>query len=223
MKTEIISITKPIRADLLGLTPEEFIVYQARISNPENQSNHETGPKLLSYCLKNCHWSIFEMVDVTFEIETSRAIMAQVLRHHSFRFQEFSQRYSKTESQEFEDLKIRIKHLKGNRQGSGETSEHLSDMGIESCLDSRYNYCRLIDDGAAPESARMVLPLATATRAYMKGSVRSWITYFWQRRSSHAQKEHRDMANSIFNQFSEYFPICSKLANEGEMQYVSKT
>lgn len=223
MKTEIISITKPIRADLLDLTPEEYIVYQARVSNPENQSNHETNPKLLSYCLKNGHWSIFEMVDVTFKIETSRAIMAQVLRHHSFRFQEFSQRYSEIESQDFEDLQIRIKNLKGNRQGSGESSETLIDIGIDSCINSKQNYDLLLRYGAAPESARMVLPMATATKAYMKGSVRSWLTYFWQRRSSHAQKEHQDMANSIFNQFSEYFPICSKLAGEGEMKYVSRT
>jgi len=119
MKSEIISITKTIKADLLELTPEEFIVWQARISSPHNQDNHATGHKLLRYCLTNGHWSVFDMVDVTFEVHTSRAIMAQILRHSSFRFQEFSQRYAEVKDFDFSDLEIRLKHDEGNRQGSG--------------------------------------------------------------------------------------------------------
>ena len=220
MKSEIVSITKPIQADLLDLTPEQFIVYQARVSSPNNQHNHDTGEKLLRYCLENGHWSVFDMVDVTFEIHTSRAIMAQVLRHFSFKFQEFSQRYSEVKDFDFSDLELRFKHEGGNRQGSGEVSTQATWSAQELIFDCAREYNELIGDGIAPESARMVLPLCTPTRAYMKGSVRSWITYFWQRRSAHAQKEHRDLANSIFAQFAEHFPLCASIADAGQMKYV---
>lgn len=222
MKSEIISITKPIQADLLELSPEQFIVFQARVSSPHNQHNHDTGEGLLRYCLQNGHWSVFDMVDVTFEIHTSRAIMAQILRHSSFKFQEFSQRYAKVKVKDldFSDLELRFKHEGGNRQGSGEVSDQATWSAQELIFDCVREYNELIGDGIAPESARMVLPLCTPTRAYMKGSVRSWITYFWQRRSSHAQKEHRDLANSIFGQFAEYFPLCASIADAGQMKYV---
>lgn len=220
MKSEIISITKPTKADLL--TPEQFIVFQARVSSPHNQHNHDTGEGLLRYCLQNGHWSVFDMVDVTFEIHTSRAIMAQILRHSSFKFQEFSQRYAKVKVKDldFSDLELRFKHEGGNRQGSGEVSDQATWSAQELIFDCVREYNELIGDGIAPESARMVLPLCTPTRAYMKGSVRSWITYFWQRRSAHAQKEHRDLANSIFAQFSEHFPLCAAIADAGQMKYV---
>jgi thymidylate synthase (FAD) len=220
MKSEIVSITKPIKADLLELTPEQFIVYQARVSSPDNQLNHDTGAGLLRYCLMNGHWSVFDMVDVTFEIVTSRAIMAQVLRHSSFKFQEFSQRYAEVKDFDFSDLEIRHKHDGGNRQGSGSVSGILTDHAHELVDESVGEYNWMIECGAAAESARMVLPLATPTRAYMKGSVRSWITYFWQRRSAHAQKEHRVLADSIFMQFSEHFPLCAAISDAGQMKYV---
>lgn len=220
MKSEIVSITKPIQADLLDLTPEQFIVYQARVSSPNNQHNHDTGEGLLRYCLQNGHWSVFDMVDVTFEIHTSRAIMAQVLRHSSFKFQEFSQRYAEVNDFDFSDLEIRLKHKGGNRQGSGEVSDVLSEHASFEAGRAAEQYEWLVVCGAAPESARMVLPLCTPTRAYMKGSVRSWITYFWQRRSAHAQKEHRDLANSIFAQFAEHFPLCASIADAGQMKYI---
>ena len=220
MKSEIVSITQPIKANLLELTPEQFIVYQARVSSPNNQLNHDTGAGLLRYCLMNGHWSVFDMVDVTFEIVTSRAIMAQVLRHSSFKFQEFSQRYAEVKDFDFSDLEIRYKHDGGNRQGSGEVSSILSEHAIFEVGKAAEEYEWMLDCGAAPESARMVLPLCTPTRAYMKGSVRSWITYFWQRRSAHAQKEHRDLANSIFDQFAEHFPLCASIADAGQMKYV---
>jgi thymidylate synthase (FAD) len=221
MKSEIVSITKPIKSDLLNLSPEQFIVWQARISSPHNQDNHATGHKLLRYCLTNGHWSVFDMVDVTFEIHTSRAIMAQVLRHSSFKFQEFSQRYAEVMDFDFNDLEMRFKHDEGNRQGSGTVSFKGSWHAQDLVAEQVRGYQDLIKDSIAPESARMILPLCTPTKAYMKGSVRSWITYFWQRRSSHSQKEHRDLANSIFAQFTEHFPLCAKLADEGKMQYVS--
>lgn len=220
MKSEIVSITKPIKADLLELTPEQFIVYQARVSSPNNQLNHDTGAGLLRYCLMNGHWSVFDMVDVTFEIVTSRAIMAQVLRHSSFKFQEFSQRYAEVKDFDFSDLEIRMKHEGGNRQGSGELNQEMTHASYQVIINNSLMYSFLVEDGAAPESARMVLPLCTPTRAYMKGSVRSWITYFWQRRSAHAQKEHRDLANSIFAQFAEHFPLCASIADAGQMKYV---
>jgi len=220
MKSEIVSITKPVKADLLDITPEEFIVYQARVSSPNNQHNHDTGEKLLRYCLQNGHWSVFDMVDVTFEIHTSRAIMAQILRHSSFRFQEFSQRYAEVTDFDFSDLEIRLKHDEGNRQGSGEANPAMTFAAQPVIRNNALMYSFLVGDNAAPESARMILPLCTPTKAYMKGSVRSWITYFWQRRSAHSQKEHRDLANSIFTQFAEHFPLCAKLADEGKMQYV---
>lgn len=227
MKAEIVSITKPIKADLLGLTPEQFIVYQARVSSPHNQHNHDTGHKLLRYCLREGHWSVFDMVDATFEIQTSRAIMAQILRHHSFRFQEFSQRYAPVVDGGFymdgwDDVEMRFAHEKGNRQGSDEEGPAplgLTHLAKTACVEAHRTYRHLLQSNIAPESARMVLPLATPTTAYMKGSVRSWITYFWQRCSSHAQKEHRQLADLMFAGFSEHFPICADLCANGRMTY----
>lgn len=221
MKAEIVSITKPVKSELLQLSPEQFIVYQARVSSPHNQHQHDTGHKLLRYCLREGHWSVFDMVDVTFEIQTSRAIMAQILRHHSFRFQEFSQRYAVAQDISFDGLEVRLKHDEGNRQGSGEPSDLLSRHAICMTEQADLDYDWLIKQGAAPESARMVLPLATPTTAYMKGSVRSWITYFWQRCSPHAQKEHRLLAEKIFEGFAEHFPVCAELVLGGKMTYTT--
>ncbi len=219
MTAKIISITRPL-GDLAHLTPEQLIVFKARVSSPQNQDKHDTGERLLRYCLTNGHWSVFEMVDVTFEIETSRAVMAQVLRHHSFRFQEFSQRYSEVEAFDFSDLEIRMKHDGGNRQGSGELDDRLSRFAQFSANYCMAKYFTMLTEGAAPESARMVLPLATPTRAYMKGSIRSWITYLWQRLDAHAQKEHCELAKSLFTEFQPHFPVISQLIKGGRMQYV---
>lgn len=218
---KIISLTQPLPPHH-NLSPEEWIVYQARISSPQNQHQHATGHRLLSYCLRNGHWSVFDMVDVTMELQTTRGIMAQVLRHHSFRFQEFSQRYANASTQ-FPAIEIREKHVEGNRQGSGAVSDLLTMHAQEVIAESGGNYEWLLENGAAPESARFVLPLATPTTAYMKGSVRSWITYFWQRCDPHAQKEHREMAEACLAAFSEHFPICHRLATEGRMRYVENT
>lgn len=211
MRTALIASTIPVirhKEEPRFLTAEELIVYCARVSNPSNQLNVETGEKLLRYCLRNGHWSIFETASMTVEIETSRAIAAQILRHRSFTFQEFSQRYAV--ATEFEPVELRSQDLK-NRQGSGEVlREDDRKLGaLISChLQSmKALYDELIESGVSKETARMVLPLCTRTTLYMTGSVRSWIHYFEQRCSPHAQKEHRLLAEEIRDQwFKSLFP-----------------
>jgi thymidylate synthase (FAD) len=214
---KLISVTETIDT----MSPEESIVYMARVSSPQNQDKHDTSYKLLTYLVKHNHWSPFDMVDMTVEIHTSRAIMAQILRHWSFRFQEFSQRYSEVELIDWEHLEARQKHIKGNRQGSGEKSNVGEFHLKQSCLASECAYNHLLQLGIAPESARMALPLAVPTRAYMKGSVRSWMTYFWQRLDPHAQKEHRELAEDIFQIFEEVFPNIAKMVINGKPSYLS--
>jgi thymidylate synthase (FAD) len=215
-----ISITRPL-GELEHLTPEELIVYKARISSPHRQHLHETGHALLRYCLTHGHWSVFDMVHLTIEVETSRAIAAQMLRHHSFRFQEFSQRYAAVKDINFDGLEVRVKAEGGNRQGSGVAAHRLSNLAEKVCRDAAANYRLMLHEDAAPESARMVLPLATPTTLYMCGSVRSWITYFWQRCAPDAQKEHREVAEGCRDIFAQHFPVCHKLATEGQMRYTT--
>jgi thymidylate synthase (FAD) len=207
------------------LTPQEFIAYEARISSPHRQHLHESAENLLRYCLVNSHWSPFDMVDLTVEIETSRGIMAQILRHWSFRFQEFSQRYADplAAGLGFEPVEMRLKHEGGNRQGSGEAHTALTCSAQELIAESGHNYASLIAAGVAPECARFVLTLATTTRGFMKGSVRSWMTYFWQRLDGHAQKEHRDLAWLAFDVFEEQFPLLAKIVLEGKPTYVDRS
>ena len=189
------------------MTPEELIIYAARVSSPENQENHATAPRLIKYLINHKHWSPFEMVDWTVEIYTSRAIGAQMLRHRSFSFQEFSQRYATVDLSEFPMPEMRRKHKEGNRQGSGEVMySALVKVAIEQAVSA---YQTLIDCDVAPETARMVLPLCTPTRLYMKGSVRSWIHYFSARCDPHAQKEHRLIAKEIRDLFTKRFPQIS--------------
>lgn len=232
-----VSITRPDGLPMEGrpgntLTPEQYLAYVARVSSPQNQDNHDTAERLLRYCLVNSHWSVFETVTMTLQVHTSRAVMAQILRHHSFRFQEFSQRYAPVEvpmqPEGWRDLEMRFAHDKGNRQGSDEAGESpmgLTHLAQSACADSARAYKRLLDSGIAPECARMVLPLATPTTAYMIGNVRSWITYFWQRGSGpcgHAQKEHRvQVADPAFDIFREHFPALAKVVSEGIMRYVT--
>lgn len=205
MKTKLIAVTKPL-VDGVSLTPEEFIVYIARVSNPSNQMNNETGPKLLRYLIKHNHWSPFEHVSCTFEIITSRAIAAQILRHRSFTFQEFSQRYA--EATEFEDVEFRMQG-KTNRQ-VGDTpvllTPELTNV-VETAQKHAFNaYQLLLHAGIAKESARMVLPLNTQTTIYMTGSLRSWIHYLSLRCAEGTQKEHREIALSIKKEIECIFP-----------------
>ena len=174
MNVSLVSITQPFIADIKS--PEDIVAYCARVSNPTNQLNSETAPNLLKFLIKHKHWSPFEMVDMTMQIKTSRAIAAQILRHRSFSFQEFSKRYS--EIQDLEPLQIR-KQSKKNRQSSREPLEDalLITKIREHMVKSVSLYKNLIKAGAAKESARMILPLNTQTTMYMKGSLRSWIHY----------------------------------------------
>ena len=215
MNVKLVSLTQPLPADsgAEALThtsyPEDLIAYCARVSNPENQNNTETAPRLLKFLVKHKHWSPFEMVDMTVEIKTSRAIAAQILRHRSFSFQEFSQRYS--EAQTLEDLEIRVQAEK-NRQSSSEPFEDSQLLAKVREYTARgiSLYSELIRAGAAKESARMVLPLTTETTMYMKGSIRSWAHYIDLRTEENTQKEHRDIANECKKIFIENFPNVSE-------------
>jgi thymidylate synthase (FAD) len=217
---KLVAVTKPIEQ----MTAEEFIAYQARVTSPQNQDNHDTAFKLLKYCLINGHWSVFSMVDMTLEIHTSRAIMAQILRHYSFDFQEFSQRYAPVGKDgglmDWSHLEARSK-ASTNRQGSGERLQEETDGLIRNAVACEAKYYDLLKDGVAPECARMALPLGVETRAYMKGSVRSWITYFWQRLDLHAQKEHRLLAQEMFEIFKGVFPNIAKIVEDGKSMYLT--
>ena len=211
---QIISITQPrvINQNTgLPFSAEEFIAYQARISNPSNQHNTETSDKLLAFLVREGHWSPFDMVDIAFEVTTSRAIAAQILRHWSMRFQEFSQRYSEVSDLDYDHVEIREKAKGGNRQGSGEVDKHMTALAEIECLTLAQSYRTLVSRGASPETARSVLPLATLTTIYVKGSVRSWMTYFWQRCDKHAQKEHRELALQMLELFCQEFPMIGEL------------
>lgn len=217
MKASLVSITKPILEAVQTDNPEDLIVYTARVSNPSNQTNFETSSKLIHYLIKHKHWSPFEMVDMTVEIVTSRAIAAQILRHRSFSFQEFSQRYSV--ATKIMPIQLR-KQADKNRQSSEQPIDN-SVLAVEvdkHIRDSQELYSRLIDAGVAKECARMVLPLSTETTLYMKGSVRSWIHYLQIRTEAVTQLEHRLVAEAIDKIFQTQFPsiheaihlLCSK-------------
>jgi len=210
----LVGITAPTvihPEDQRPLTAEEFIAYTARISNPSNQMNTATAPKLLTYLVKHSHWSPFDMVDMIVQVETSKAVAIQMLRHWSFRFQEFSQRYAEVSELDYSHVNIRQKAKGGNRQGSAEENPEMSEATRNVCNMSALMYKELIEDNAAPECARMVLSMATLTTLYVKGSVRTWMTYFWQRLDPHAQKEHRDLAYQIFLIFQKEFPVIANL------------
>jgi len=211
----LISVTKPELTPLIReeFSAEDLIVYIARVSNPENQMNRDTAPKLIKYLITHNHWSPFEMVDVTFEIKTSRAIASQIVRHRSFSFQEFSQRYSKVT--DFEPIELRLQGDK-NRQVGEEiipvtSQQHtiLTNLISETTRSSEHCYELLLRNGVAKEVARMVLPLTTQTTLYMKGSLRSWIHYANLRSSKDTQKEHRIIAQQIKSRLIELFPNVS--------------
>lgn len=203
------------------LSLDELIVYVARVSSPQNQAKHG-DTRLLNYCMRHGHWSVFETGSLTFEVETSVAIAVQVLRHWSMRFQQFSQRYSevtKLGDTLLEPIRLRLKAEGGNRQGSGAeitADNHLQALYDESVTASVETYLYLINAGIAPESARFCLPLAAKTRLYITGSPRSWIHYFSQRDSDHAQKEHQKLAQELRRLFTEQLPVVSAAMNHEE-------
>lgn len=215
MNVRLIALTKPhhlLEQDGIK-TAEQLIVYAARVSNPSNQTNTETGARLLRYCIRNGHWSVFETVSMTVEITTSRAIAAQILRHRSFTFQEFSQRYAQAMMPERIDL--RTQHPT-NRQASGAAMQNveLAQMTLDVVEQSFKVYEYLLANGVSKETARMVLPLCTQTTLYMTGNVRSWIHYLEQRTSEGTQTEHRQIAEAINVIFDEQFPNVAKAIYE---------
>ena len=207
MNVSLVSITQPFISDLKS--PEDIIAYCARVSNPTNQLNTQTAPKLLKFLIKHKHWSPFEMVDMTLEIKTSRAIAAQILRHRSFSFQEFSQRYS--QAQVLEKLELRKQAAK-NRQSSTDQYQNstLQAKVREHIAKGVSLYNNLIEDGVAKESARMILPLTIETTMYMKGSIRSWAHYIDLRIEENTQKEHREIAEACKEIFKENLPTVSE-------------
>ena len=211
----LISITKPESTPLIrdNFSAEDLIVYIARVSNPENQLNKKTSSRLIKYLIDHKHWSPFEMVDVTFEIKTSRAIAAQILRHRSFNFQEFSQRYSVVN--EYEPIELRLQGDK-NRQVGEElipvtSQQHsiLVNLIRETTKAAEHCYEVLLRNNVAKEVARMVLPLTTQTTLYMKGSLRSWIHYINLRANPDTQKEHRHIAEQAKTTLIRVFPNVS--------------
>jgi len=216
MQVKFISITQPFvctEGDRL-LSPEGLIAYCARVSSP-NQENPDYE-KLLKYCMRHGHWSVFEMCDMTVEIVTSRAIAAQILRHKSFSFQEFSQRYA--EALACEPYYARRQDTK-NRQNSiddlpDDVKAWFEEAQKESWFQAYNRYQMALQMGVAKECARMLLPLNTQTRLYMKGSVRSWIHYLQVRCAPETQKEHRDIADAIREIFAEQFPTIANCLEE---------
>jgi thymidylate synthase (FAD) len=212
MNVKIVSITKSL---IEGIeTAEDIVGHHARVSNPSNQMNTETAPKLLRYLIKHKHWSPMEMVSCCFEIQTSRAIAAQILRHRSFSFQEFSQRYAIATN--LEPIEIR-KQGKTNRQVGDEPVELSNALAVK--LERAQRQCRevydeLVKDGVAKECARMILPLNTSTTLYMNGTLRSWIHYLALRTKQDTQKEHRDIALAIQEILFKHFPNIAEAVKE---------
>ena len=192
---------------------EQLIVYTARVSSPHNQDNHNTGEKLLQYCIKYGHWSVFETASMTVEIETTRAIAAQLLRHRSFTFQEFSLRYARSTGRAVVPS-VRLQDEKNRQSSLPNPDEALDAWWVAEAgrvMDEAEEiYRQAIDKGVAKEVARFVLPLATPTRLYMTGSVRSWIHYLKTRLDPATQLEHRDVAIAVAHVFDDAFPVVSE-------------
>lgn len=215
---KIIGITKPHGIWMDHLKADELIAYVARVSNPSNQMNTETAPKLLRYLAKHKHWSPFEMVNIVMEIETTRDIARQILRHRSFSFQEFSQRYADpTKDLGFELREARLQDTK-NRQNSVEISPAESESAANLISDwewiqealtdkAKEAYKWAIENGIAKEQARAVLPEGlTVSRMYMNGTLRSWIHYCELRMANGTQKEHQLVAKSAWKEILKEFP-----------------
>jgi len=202
---------------LVSVTPdaEKNMAYVARVSNPNNQENPNYA-KLLGYCIKHNHWSVFEQSFMTLEIETTRGLAAQILRHRSFTYQEFSQRYADSSllAETIPVPELRRQDTK-NRQNSIDDLDpefvELTNKQIETYFAQGMSlYQHLLDNGVAKECARFVLPLATPTRLYMSGSCRSWIHYIQLRSANGTQKEHMEIAEACKKIFSEQFPTVAE-------------
>jgi thymidylate synthase (FAD) len=221
---KIIGVTQPWLTTENGswMTVDEFIAYVARVSNPSNQNNTLTAPKLLRYLAKHKHWSPFELVNIVMEIETTRDIARQILRHRSFSFQEFSQRYADpTTDLGFETREARLQDTK-NRQNSIEVNDdelmrkwRVIQENLISQIRFQYNWA--IGEGIAKEQARTILPEGlTNSRMYMNGTLRSWIHYCQLRMGVETQKEHREVAKDAWYQIVEQFPSLKDALDLGE-------
>lgn len=207
---KVFSVTKALDEKF---SVEDVIAYVARVSNPENQNNTKTSRRLLKYLVTQKHWSPFEMADVTMEIETTRDIARQILRHRSFSFQEFSQRYSKVGSFAFREARLQDEK---NRQNSIELDPTVEHRGLAEQFRMRQSkllhdvqdtYEWALSNGIAKEQARSILPEGlTISRMYMKGSLRSWIHYCAVRTDPSTQKEHRDVALKCFAEILKLYP-----------------
>ena len=202
---------------LVSVTPdaEKNMAYVARVSNPNNQENPNYA-KLLGYCIKHNHWSVFEQSFMTLEIETTRGLAAQILRHRSFTYQEFSQRYADSSllAETIPVPELRRQDTK-NRQNSIDDIDPFTQQQYERKIQIHFDaamnlYREMLNDGIAKECARFVLPLATPTRLYMSGSCRSWIHYIQLRSANGTQKEHMEIAEACKKIFAEQFPTVAE-------------
>lgn len=213
-KVTLIAITKPCVAGLESA--EDLVAYTARVSNPSNQLNQETAPKLLKYLVKHQHWSPFEMAHIVLEIETTRDIARQILRHRSFSFQEFSQRYARADELGFSRREARMQDAK-NRQASVESTDHelqkLWELKQSELLHQVKDvYTWALSNNIAKEQARAVLPEGlTMSRMYMSGSLRSWLHYCAVRCDVATQKEHREVASKALEILQQEFPSIADL------------
>jgi thymidylate synthase (FAD) len=203
--------------EIAGITSQDIMAYCARVSNPSNQNNSETAEKLLNYCVRNKHWSVFEMCNVVIEINTTRDIARQILRHRSFHFQEFSQRYANPNELGFETREFRLQDTK-NRQNSievGEDNEMTKSWKIKQdqlIHETKLAYKWAIENGIAKEQARAVLPEGlTMSRMYMNGTVRDWIHYCKLRMGPETQKEHRVVAKKCWDVLVKVYPFLETL------------
>ena len=208
---------KMMTVKFVSVTPdaEKHMAYVARVSNPKNQDN-EKFAGLLKYCIQHGHWSVFEQAHMTVEIETTRGLAAQILRHRSFTYQEFSQRYADSSLLgETIPLPALRRQDEKNRQNSIDDIDPLMQQNFEIKMQHHFDaamklYKEMLDAGIAKECARFVLPLATPTRLYMTGSVRSWVHYIDLRSAHGTQKEHMDVAEGVRSIFCKQFPTVAK-------------
>lgn len=211
-KVKLISYTQPVD----GMSSQDFIAYCARVSNPSNQNNNETAGKLLKYLVKNAHWSPFEMVHAVMDIQTTRDIGRQILRHRSFSFQEFSQRYANPTDMGFTTREARLQDTK-NRQNSIDSDDdtlklhwNMLQQEVITLAERSYNWAKNV--GIAKEQARAILPEGlTMSRMYMAGSLRSWIHYCNLRRANGTQKEHMEVAELCWQELLTVYPILGEL------------
>lgn len=212
----LIGLTKP--SAYTGCdTAEELVAYCARVSNPNNQNNHETGPRLIKHLLTEGHWSPLEMVSINMEVETTRDIARQILRHRSFSFQEFSQRYAKATRFDFREARLQDKK---NRQNSINTDDNLlkeewrmRQASLLADIEKDYNWA--LEMGIAKEQARAILPEGmTISTLYMHGTLRSWVHYCMLRIAHGTQKEHMEVAEKCWEIIKQHFPNVAEACEE---------